>query len=196
MRCVKASVRYNLQGEFNQSPDNRRCGTLPSTMQKNILGASYLLRNRTRMMQGDYSLALAEAKAQDVVYMDPPYQGVCGKRNPRYSGHLVFDEFVDVLHSLNQRGLSYMISYDGRTGENSFGKSLPSVLRLRHLEIKAGRSTQATLLGRDDQTYESLYLSEALVARLESPVGANARQSVTHSLFSANYAATTVAITR
>lgn len=26
-RCVKASVRYNSYGEFNQSPDNRRKGT-------------------------------------------------------------------------------------------------------------------------------------------------------------------------
>ena len=27
-RCVKASVRYNSKGEFNQSPDNRRLGRL------------------------------------------------------------------------------------------------------------------------------------------------------------------------
>lgn len=32
VRCVKASVRYNAYGEFNQSPDNRRKGTRPSTM--------------------------------------------------------------------------------------------------------------------------------------------------------------------
>ncbi len=28
-RCVKAAVRYNASGEFNQSPDNRRRGMLP-----------------------------------------------------------------------------------------------------------------------------------------------------------------------
>lgn len=28
-RCVKASVRYNANGEFNQSPDNRRRGAAP-----------------------------------------------------------------------------------------------------------------------------------------------------------------------
>ena len=28
-RCVKAPVRYNANGEFNQSPDNRRMGALP-----------------------------------------------------------------------------------------------------------------------------------------------------------------------
>jgi site-specific DNA-adenine methylase len=33
-RCVKASVRYNANGEFNQSPDNRRLGALPETMRE------------------------------------------------------------------------------------------------------------------------------------------------------------------
>ena len=191
-RCVKASVRYNSQGEFNQSPDNRRCGTQPSTMQQNIQGASYLLRGRTRLMQGDYRVALAGAEAQDVIYMDPPYQGVCGKRNPRYSSHLIFDEFVDTLFSLNQCGLSYIVSYDGRTGDNRYGVPLSPSLGLKHLEVKAGRSSQATLLGRDDQTYESLYLSQALVARLEAWDEKNPQQQmVTSSLFSLDYAGPT-----
>lgn len=197
-RCVKASVRYNTQGEFNQSPDNRRCGTQPSTMQQNIQGASYLLRDRTLLMRGDYRAALAGTDAQDVIYMDPPYQGVCGKRNPRYSNHLVYEEYVDALLSLNQRGLSYIVSYDGRTGDNSYGILLPPSLGLKRLEVKAGRSSQATLLGRDDQTYESLYLSQALVARLEERSEKTthrsektAQQMVTSSLFSMDYAGST-----
>ena len=31
-RCVKAAVRYNRSGEFNNSPDNRRRGMHPDTM--------------------------------------------------------------------------------------------------------------------------------------------------------------------
>jgi DNA adenine methylase len=46
-RCVKAAVRYNTNGDFNQSPDNRRKGALPGTMRKHIMGASFLLRGRT-----------------------------------------------------------------------------------------------------------------------------------------------------
>src|SRR6266540_7496336 len=46
-RCVKAAVRYNANGEFNQSPDNRRMGALPETMREQILGASLLLKGRT-----------------------------------------------------------------------------------------------------------------------------------------------------
>ncbi len=191
-RCVKASVRYNSSGEFNQSPDNRRCGTQPSTMQQNIFRASHLLRDRTQLQHGDYQAAIQAAAVEDVVYMDPPYQGVCGKRNPRYSNSLKLDDFVDVLLLLNKRDISYIISYDGRTGEKSFGVPLPSVLRLRQTEIQAGRSTQATLLGRDDQTYESLYLSPALIRRLEPEIfSVHPATEAVPSLFPSSYARST-----
>jgi len=36
-RCVKAAVRYNADGGFNQSPDNRRMGMAPQTMRENLL---------------------------------------------------------------------------------------------------------------------------------------------------------------
>lgn len=192
-RCVKASVRYNSRGEFNQSPDNRRCGTQPSTMQQNILGASQLLRGRTSLMQGDYRTTFDSATARDVIYMDPPYQGICGKRNPRYSSHLNSDEFVDALVLLNQRNISYIVSYDGRTGENSYGLPLPASLGLTHFEIEAGRSSQATLLGRNSETYESLYLSQALTDRFEDRVTKLPQQkTVTSSLLSLDYAGSTV----
>jgi DNA adenine methylase len=45
-RCVKASVRYNAYGEFNQSPDNRRKGAHPDTMRGHIVGASRLLKSK------------------------------------------------------------------------------------------------------------------------------------------------------
>ena len=62
----------------------------------------------------------------------------------------------------------YIISYDGKTGDKSHGKSLPNSLSLKHLHVKAGRSSQATLLGSNDETIESLYLSLALVERLDN----------------------------
>ena len=58
----------------------------------------------------------------------------------------------------------YLVSYDGRMVED-YGEPLPKRLNLLHIEVHAGRSTQATLLGRDCDTYESLYLSPALADR-------------------------------
>ena len=66
------------------------------------------------------------------------------------------------LRKLNERGIQFIVSYDGRTGDKVFGELLPDDLGLTRLEVRAGRSTQATLLGRSDVTYESLYLSAGL----------------------------------
>ncbi len=78
---------------------------------------------------------------------------------------------------MNLNGISFLVSYDGRTGEKHHGQSLPSDLGLRHLEIHAGKSSQATLLGERSETVESLYLSSALVKRLDSNRGAFAALS-------------------
>jgi DNA adenine methylase len=165
-RCVKAAVRYNANGEFNQSPDNRRMGALPATMQEHVLGASHLLRGKTEFASLDYRQAVARATPDDLIYMDPPYQGVCGERDPRYLKGVLVAEFVEVLESLNYREIKYLVSYDGRTGDRIHGRKLPDRLRLHLIELRAGRSSQATLLGRAEVTVESLYLSPALAESL------------------------------
>lgn len=165
-RCVKAAVRYNADGKFNNSPDNRRLGMRPGTMAQYIQQASHLLRGRVRLTCQDYRESLAEATAEDVVYMDPPYQGVCDTRDHRYCAGVSFDAFVESLNELNHRGIAFIVSYDGRTGEKVHGRPLPHALNLVRLDMKVGRSTQATLLGRKETTVESLYLSSALQARL------------------------------
>ena len=166
-RCVKASVRYNSYGEFNQSPDNRRRGANPETMRANIIKASQLLRGKTRLSCGDYTDVLNSATQSDVVYMDPPYQGVCGNRDTRYINSVTFDSFTRTLDALNNGGVSYIVSYDGRSGSRIYGRPLPKCLNLVHIELDAGRSSQFTLLGRNHRTYESIYLSPALVHRIE-----------------------------
>ncbi|MEK6238822.1 MAG: DNA adenine methylase [Planctomycetales bacterium] len=161
-RCVKAAVRYNARGEFNNAPDNRRKGARPPTVRRRVLQASALLRGRTRLTSWDYQRVLAEAGASDLVYLDPPYQGV-GGRDTRYLPKVDHDEFCDELAKLNRRGVMFAVSHDGRTGTKTYGQLLPSSLNLKRLELRAGRSAQATLLGRDDVTFESLYLSPALI---------------------------------
>ncbi len=165
-RCVKGSVRYNADGMFNQSPDKRRHGTLPHTMRTNIYGVSALLKNKTEFSSLDFREVLVKARKNDLVYMDPPYQGVCGERDARYFSGINHEEFVTALVELNRREISYIVSYDGRRGDKTFGVLLPDSLELTRVELDAGRSSQATLLGRDEVTYESLYLSPTLTAKL------------------------------
>ena len=165
-RCVKGSIRYNSQGEFNQSPDNRRNGMRPKTMKLQILGVSYFLKGETTISSMNYRDILEKATNMDLIYMDPPYQGVCGNRDTRYLQSVQFCEFVDALNSLNKNGIRYIVSYDGRTGAKTHGRKLPDDLNLTLIELYAGRSSQATLLGRDAVTIESLYLSSSLVNEL------------------------------
>jgi DNA adenine methylase len=165
-RCVKAAVRYNGDGEFNNSPDNRRLGMRPQTMRQNLLRASALLQGRVRLTCRDYRQALAEITPEVVVYLDPPYQGVTNAKDHRYCGGVQFGALVEALMDLNARAVPFLISYDGRTGAKVHGQPLPAQLGLMRLEVPVGRSSQATLLGRNDATVESLYLSPALIARL------------------------------
>jgi DNA adenine methylase len=158
-RCVKAAIRYNSRGEFNNSPDNRRLGVVPNTMRRHILGASALLKGKCALSAVDYRQVLESARPGDLVYMDPPYQGVVDTHNHRYRHGIGYEEFVAALEALRRKSIAFIVSYDGRTGAKRYGRPLPASLGLTHVEIPAGRSTQATLLGRDDSTFESLYLS-------------------------------------
>jgi DNA adenine methylase len=162
-RCVKGAVRYNSEGLFNQSPDKRRKGTHPDKMRKNIHGVSALLKGKCHFTCLDYREVLAAAKSSDFIYMDPPYQGVCGDRDSRYFSGIRFDDFVQEIEQLNRRGVAFVISYDGKRGDKIFGTSLPQELGLKQIEIEVGRSSQATLLGREEITVESLYLSPNLL---------------------------------
>ncbi|MBI1822189.1 MAG: DNA adenine methylase [Nitrospirae bacterium] len=183
-RCVKGSVRYNSEGMFNQSPDKRRHGTQPKTMRANIFGVSTLLKGKTEFSSLDYRDVLVKAKTTDLVYMDPPYQGVCGDRDSRYFSGIYHSDFVAALEELNSRGISYIVSYDGRRGDKTFGELLPAPLKLTRIELEAGRSSQATLLGRDEVTYESLYLSRVLSDKLTNkPTDYRQSQAQQYALF-------------
>lgn len=161
-RCVKGSVRYSSSGQFNQSPDKRRHGTSPSILKKNIDAISYYMKGRTDFVSIDYREVLQETRPGDVVYMDPPYQGVSNVRDSRYYSGIDFSEFVDAIEFLNKRGVDFLISYDGSCGDKQYGTDLPNELGLKKILLKAGLSSQSVLLGKKDVTYEALYISHRL----------------------------------
>ncbi|WP_033581047.1 Dam family site-specific DNA-(adenine-N6)-methyltransferase [Dickeya chrysanthemi] len=166
-RCVKNAIRFNAQGEFNQSPDNRRLGTKPDRVRTEVDKASRLLAGKVEFRSGDFMETLEDATSNDVIYMDPPWQGTSNKKDPRYAYLLDMESLIDGLNNLNQRGIPYLLSFDGTCGDRAYGNELPITLGLTRIGIHAGRSSQATLLGRDDITIESLYLSPALIERSE-----------------------------
>lgn len=162
-RCVKGSVRYGKTGKFNQSPDKRRHGTNPQTLAPNVYKISYLLKGKSDFTSFDYRDILEMAEPGDLVYMDPPYQGVTNVRDNRYFAGVPFEEFAEALNILNYKGVDYLISYDGACGGKEYGEDLPGNLHCKKVLLNAGLSSQSLLLGRKSTTFEALYISEALI---------------------------------
>lgn len=161
-RCVKGSVRYGKNGNFNQSPDKRRHGTNPNTLSANIYAVSHLLNRKSKFYALDYRELLEMACPGDLVYMDPPYQGVSNTRDNRYVAGVTFNDFVESIEFLDRKQIKYIISYDGKCGGKGYGEDLPSDLHCKKIMLRAGISSQATLLGKKSITYEALYVSETL----------------------------------
>jgi DNA adenine methylase len=168
-RCVKNAVRFNARGEFTQSVDRRRPGMHPDRMQAAVLGASELLHDRIEFRQGDWLHTTVDATARDFAYLDPPYLGTSIGRDKRYHRQLALADLIEGLERLRARGVRFALSYDGSTGDREYGPPLPARLGLTRLLIQAGRSSQATLAGRNERTVESLYLSPGIAALDAAP---------------------------
>lgn len=166
-RCVKGAVRYGKNGNFNQSPDKRRHGTNPKTLKNNIWAISQLLKGKTSFTALDYREIFEMARPGDLVYMDPPYQGVSNVRDNRYFSGVPFDEFAKAIEVLNRKGVDYLISYDGECGGKEYGEELPASLGCKKVLLNAGVSSQSVLLGKKSTTFEALYISEKLIPAFE-----------------------------
>jgi len=167
-RCVKGAVRYGKDGKFNQSPDKRRNGTNPQNLAHNVRQISSIMKGRVNFSAVDYKEIFKKAEPGDLIYMDPPYQGVSDTRDNRYLSGVDFNEFAAALDTLNRKGIDFIVSYDGACGDQCYGKELPQSLKCEKIMLNAGLSSQSTLLGKRNTTYEALYLSERLIPLMQN----------------------------
>lgn len=158
-RCVKGAVRYNQAGAFNQSADNRRLGTRPETLRTRFAQIASALRGRVELTSLDFEAVLDRCTRRDVVYLDPPYEGVTRGASKRYLEGIDRDRLLDRLDDLVRRRVPFVLSFDGSSGGRTFGKPLPARLGLVRIAVRAGRSSTQTLHGRTAETVEALYLS-------------------------------------
>ncbi len=169
VRCVKNAPRFNQSGQFNQSPDKRRLGMRPRKMRQEIFRAHTLMRKQANAVARDFEEATKEATPQDLIYMDPPYEGTSSGTDKRYHQGMDRARLIHALEEFERRGVPYILSYDGQSGMKRYGAYLPDSLDVERVELNAGRSSQATLNGRDETTIESLYVSRSLTrSRRES----------------------------
>lgn len=153
--CVNGLIRFNNQGEFNNSLHHSRPGINPNSLRDIILDWSARIQG-ARFIAGDYSDTTEEAKANDIVYLDPPYFHTKG----RYFGTIDYERFLNYLEDLNVRGVKYLLSFDGLRGREDYTVNLPKELYKRHELIPSGNSTFKKVIDKEtEKVLESLYLN-------------------------------------
>ena len=153
--CVNGLIRFNANGDFNNSLHHTRPGISPDKLTEIIMDWSGHIQG-TRFMARDYIESTSDAGQGDLVYLDPPYFHTKG----RYYGTIDYKIFLDYLESLNSRGVKFMLSFDGIRGEADYTVDLPKELYKRHEFIPSGNSSFKKVMDKQNiQVLESLYLN-------------------------------------
>ncbi|QDU97673.1 Dam family site-specific DNA-(adenine-N6)-methyltransferase [Lignipirellula cremea] len=153
--CVNGIVRFNDQGEFNNSFHLSRRGMEPDRFAK-VVEAWRPLLGQVDFVCQDYADTVAAAGAGDLVYFDPPYAG----NRQRYTADLDLDRFFGVLADLNQRGVHWALSFDGSRGDKDLTHAVPPELYRQQLRLDTGASAVNKVLnGPLERVEESLYLN-------------------------------------
>jgi DNA adenine methylase len=131
-------------------------------MKAELLAANRVLEGRCQTVSTDFVSLFVAAKHGDFFYLDPPYQGTSEGRDQRYISGVSRDRMIESLKILNEKKIPFILSYDGSCGDKDYGDPLPNTIARRIL-LDVGRSSQATLNGRNDVTVESLYVSDLIL---------------------------------
>jgi DNA adenine methylase len=121
--CFNGIFRTNEKGEFNV-PIGTRPGAYFS--KDDLLTCSSLLRN-ARLIAGDFARTVAQVRAGDFVYLDPPF-AVKSRRVFREYGHQSFDtsdmaRLATSLTMIVEAGADFLVSYaDCRESRDLVGR--------------------------------------------------------------------------
>jgi len=153
--CVNGIVRFSRKGDFNNSFHLSRKGMLPHRFASIVWAWTERLKN-VEIRNGDFEQTVADAKAGDFIYLDPPYAG----NKQRYIGDLDVARFNDVLECLNRRGVRWALSFDGVRGSTTYDYTIASDIYRRRVLLNSGYSAVSKVLnGPVEMVTESLYLN-------------------------------------
>ncbi|MBP6945357.1 DNA adenine methylase [Patescibacteria group bacterium] len=153
--CVNGLIRFNRQGEFNNSFHLSRKGMVSERLGRIIHQWSTIIKGH-RFVHASYVESTKKASDGDFIYLDPPYFHTKG----RYFGTIAYDEFLEYLKDLNQRNVKFALSFDGHRGEKSYMVELPKNLYKRHVLLESGNSTFNKVQNKKvESVLESLYLN-------------------------------------
>ena len=154
--CVNGLIRFNGDGDFNNSLHHTRPGIAPQRLREVIRKWSIALQG-VSFAKTDYRETLSTVTAGDLVFLDPPYAGTRG----RYTQEK-FDvaKFYSELERLNEVGAKWVVTFDGYAGERNYDEALPKCLFEERLALPTGNSPFTKLMRTGvDAVVESVYLN-------------------------------------
>lgn len=153
--CVNGIIRFNRQGQFNNSIHLSRRGMKPQLFATIVERWNLTIQN-TEFRVRDYSEITNEVARGDFVYLDPPY----ANSHNRYSENLDLNRFLVFLEVLNRKGVLWALSFDGNRGGADLTYELPKELYKYHTTLPSGHSAVQKVLNKSlEYVNESLYLN-------------------------------------
>jgi len=154
--CVNGLIRFNKNGDFNNSLHHTRPGIAPERLSKLIHQWSHYIQP-VIFAVGDYRQTLTNAQTGDLAFLDPPYMGTKGRYIPT---NFDFEEFYLELERLNDAGVRWVLTFDGVAGERTYQSTIPPHLYKVQLGLPTGNSPFTKLMKTSlDSVVESVYLN-------------------------------------
>lgn len=154
--CVNGMIRYNSDGDFNNSFHLSRPGINPDTLSRILIQWSTVIR-KIEFMNVDYRECLSEVHNGDFVFLDPPYGGT----KDRYThSEFSLSDFYSELERLNSVGAYWMLTFDGSSGDRVYNFAPPAELYRHKFSVNTGNSSFSKLIEKKkDVISESVYLN-------------------------------------
>ncbi len=154
--CVNGLIRYNKQGEFNNSFHLSRPGINPDTLRSQLVLWSKIVKKFV-FYNIDYRECLLDVKSDDFVFLDPPYGGT----KDRYT-RVEFDlnNFYNELERLNTVGAKWLLTFDGTAGKREYNYVPPKEIYKHKFTINTGNSAFTKVMNsKKDTIKESVYMN-------------------------------------
>ncbi len=153
--CVNGLIRFNTEGNFNNSFHHTRKGIDPKRLEKIVIEWHKRIAN-VQFICGDYRETTQTATKNDIIYLDPPYENTKG----RYYGTINYEHFYKYLEELNRKEIKYVLSFDGIRGEKEYETGIPKELYVKKYMLQSGNSSFKKVMDKsNEQVYEALYLN-------------------------------------
>ena len=158
--CTNGMPRYNKNGEFNNSFHLTRNGITPDNLRPILEEWFKKLNSRDiEFINCSYEKIFEKSTYKDFLYLDPPYFST---HSMYMKNTIMFENFFDELKELNNKGVKYIMSFDGKSGDvDNTCDDVPKEIYKHHLYIKSGNSSFKRTIGKDRNAmvYESLYMN-------------------------------------